>query len=316
MASASFHELIGQLVDYAGLFPPSKLSMADAVKAFARHRASPHTAALSRFVLPATKLMEFSAAAAPYLSAIPDDEEQLPEPWSLSVLVDGKLDATLELIERFNAEHEAGNGSNGHAHKHAHSAVIDTIEMKVQTPDTIDIAMEHLPEELYPFFELPLDADFRGFATALAGTGNAAKLRTGGIVAEAFPPAEIIADFLLAMHAAEVPFKATAGLHHPIRSSQPMTYETNSACTTMHGFVNVFTAAAMLHALDVKRDTLIGVLNEASPDAFRFTDEAIAWRTLKITTQQVSAARENFAICFGSCSFDDPINDSVKLGWL
>lgn len=312
MASASYRALLTQLVDYAGLFPPAKLAMPDAVRTFARHRAGTHAWALSRFIVPATRLDEFSAAAGPFVPDLPQGEQSPPEPWSLAVLIDGRLPEVLEQIDRFNSAHEA----NGTGHKHAHNAVVDTVEIKVDKPETIDYAMEQLPEELYPFFELPIDADFRGFATALAGTGNGAKMRTGGVVAEAFPPAERIADFLLAMHAADVPVKFTAGLHHPLRSSQPMTYDAGSACTTMHGFVNAFAAAAFLHGLQIKRDTLLAILTETGPTAFRFQDDAMYWRELKITTEAVAAARENFAICFGSCSFDEPVSDSKRLGWL
>jgi hypothetical protein len=312
MPAESLKALLTQLVDYAGLFPPAKLGMEEAVRAYAAHRQSPHAWAMSRFIVPATRLEEFSKASLPFMPRLPEGEQSPPEPWPLSVLIDGKLDESVARIERFNAEHE----SNGHGHKHAHNAVVDTVEIKVQTPDTIDLAMEILPEELYPFFEIPIDGDFRGFATALAGTGNGAKVRTGGVVAEAFPPVERIADFLIAMHAAEVPFKATAGLHHPVRSSQPMTYEPGAACTTMNGFVNLFAAATMLHGLRIKRDTLLAVLNENNPDAFRFTDDAMYWRELKLGAKELFYARENFAICFGSCSFDDPMNDLKKLGWM
>lgn len=312
MAAESLKALMNSLVDYAGLFPPAKLPMPEAVRAFARHREGGHAWALSRFIVPAARLEEFSVASRPFMPRLPEGETSPPEPWSLSVLVDGRIEETLAIVDRFNQTHEDGTGE----HKHAHNAVVDTLEIKVQTPETIELATDLLPEELYPFFEVPPDGDFRGFATALAGTGNGAKLRTGGVLAETFPPAERIADFLLAMHAADVPFKCTAGLHHPVRSMQPMTYEPGCASTTMHGFLNVFVGAVLLHALEIKRDTLLSVLTETKPDAFRFMDDGLYWRELKATTPAVAAARENFAICFGSCSFDDPINDLKKLGWL
>lgn len=313
MAAESLKALLVQLVDYAGLFPPAKLSMPEAVRTYAEHRRGPTAWALSRFVVTAARLEEFAAASLPFVPTLPQGEQNAPpDPWPLTVLIDGTLEDNLALIERFNSAHEA----NGHGHKHAHNAVVDTVEVKVQTPETIDYAMERLPEELYPFFELPLDADFRGFATALAGTGNGAKLRTGGVTPEAFPPSERIADFLVAMHAADVPFKCTAGLHHPVRAVQPLTYDAGAPRGTMHGFVNVFMAASMLHALDANRDTLLGILGETHPDAFRFTDDAAYWREVKLPTGALKAARENFAVCFGSCSFDDPVGDMTRLGWL
>lgn len=318
MTTASLQALLNGLVDYAGLFPPAKLDMPSAVKAFARHRAGPHAAGLARFVCPVSRLAEFSDAAAAHLASLPPGIDQPPEdPWAISVLIDGKLEQNLEAIEAFNRAHEQ---SDGHAHKHAYSAVVDTVEIKVTTPDIIEFAVESLPEELYPFFEVPTDADFRGFAAALAGTGAGAKIRTGGVTPELFPPADRVADFLLAFNAAEVPFKATAGLHHPLRAAHPLTYEPASPTHTMHGFVNVFLAAALVREKSIPREAALAVLAESAPAAFRFTDAGVSvaagGRTWSLTTDELAGARENFAICFGSCSFDDPIADLGKLGWL
>lgn len=303
--SESVRQLMRGLVDYAGLFPPAKLGMSEAVAAFARHRRSAQAWGLSRFICPVSRLEEWSEAASPWLSALPDSPDAPPpEPWCLSVLIDGPLEASLSAIERFNAGHHAGNG-----HRHALSAVVDTVEVKVQNTQTVELALERLPEELYPFFEVPADADFRGFAACLAGQGAGAKLRTGGIVAEAFPTCGRLAEFMEVMLAAEVPFKATAGLHHPVRGERTLTYEPDAPRATMHGFVNVFIGAAMLHAGVVRGQRLVELLEETDPGAFVFGPEWAAWRGLRVSIEQIAQARENFAICFGSCSYDEPVNE-------
>jgi hypothetical protein len=310
---AALKALLSQLVDYAGLFPPAKLSMDRAVETFARHRAGPNAWGLARFILPVSRLSEFEAAAKKYLPTVGAIDAAPPEPWGVSVLIDGNLEDNLETIERFNAQH-SNNGNNGH--KHAHSCQIDTLEFKVSTPDVIEDCIELLPDELFPFFEIPTDSDFRGFAAALAGTGFGAKIRTGGVTPELFPSPERVADFLITFDAAEVPFKATAGLHHPLRASYPLTYEPDCASGTMHGFLNVFMAAALIHARGIDKATALKVIEESSADAFSFSEVDARWRDLKLSTNEIAAARESFAICFGSCSFDDPINDLTKLGWL
>ena len=310
---AALKALMHQLVDYAGLFPPAKLPMDKAVEAFARHRAGAHAWGLARFITPMSKLTEFDAASRGYLGATPSDEDAPPDPWCLAVLIDGNLQQNLDIIEKFNAAHGASNGSS---HKHAHSELIDTLQIKVSTPDVIEDCIELLPEHLFPFFEIPADADFRGFAAALAGTGFGAKIRLGGVTPDMFPTVDRVADFLHAFDAAEVPFKATAGLHHPLRASYPLTYEPDCACGTMHGFLNVFMAAVMLHTHGADRATTVKILNETSADAFSFSEVEATWRDLRAGTRQIQEARESFAICFGSCSFDDPINDLTKLGWL
>jgi hypothetical protein len=314
MTSTAIRTFMTGLVDYAGLFPPAALSMRDAVAEYARHRQEAESWGIARFVVPLTRLDEFAESARNHLRRTPVPAgEAAPEPWALSVLLDGAFDQGLMKIRQFNAMHELGDGHN---HKHAHSALIDTLEVKIQTPDIIDMALEKLPEDLFTFFEVPMDGDFRGFATALAGTGFGAKLRTGGVVAEAFPPVERVADFLMTFAAAEVPVKCTAGLHHPVRGEYALTYKPDSPKGVMHGFLNVFMAAAMAHCLEADRQTIVNILKETHGDAFKFDGQGASWRSLKLTTEQVSQARENFAICFGSCSFKEPIADLRKLGAL
>ena len=71
-----------------------------------------------------------------------------------------------------------------------------------------------------------------------------AKVRTGGLTPEAIPSSAQLADFLTAAAARKLPFKATAGLHHPVRSMRALTYAPDSPRAVMHGFLNVFTAAS------------------------------------------------------------------------
>ncbi len=314
MAATALHTFLHGLVDYAGLFPPSQLPMDKAVAEFARLKKSSHAAGVARFIVPLSRLGEWSEAAAPHLlnGCVPDNQPA-PAPWGLSVLLDGPLDEGLRQIERFNEEHQAGDG---HTHKHAHTALIDTIEVKIQTPEIIDVAQEKLPEDLFPFFECPHDADFRSFATALAGTGFGAKLRTGGVTPDLFPSSERVADFLQTFNAADVPIKCTAGLHHPVRSLQRLTYKPDSPSHVMHGFLNVFFAAAFVRAANADRETVLKVLNETAANAFKFEEGSIGWRDLRLTTHQLEEVREDFAICFGSCSYDEPIADMKKLGYL
>jgi hypothetical protein len=136
----------------------------------------------------------------------------------------------------------------------------------------------------------------------LAQHGLRAKIRTGGITADAFPAIENIAAFLRACKQHDVPFKATAGLHHPLRCIRPLTYDADAPTGTMHGFLNVFLAAALLdHAQDV--------LREDDSHAFTFDDEGVAWRGQRVSTNDLASMRQNFATSFGSCSFEEPIGD-------
>ena len=142
--------------------------------------------------------------------------------------------------------------------------------------------------------------------------GAFAKIRSGGVVPEAIPSMNQLADFILRCAELRLPFKATAGLHHPIRASHPLTYEADSPRAAMHGFINVFLAAAFAWA---GRTDLQPLLSETDPGAFRF-DEQAHWRDWSLTADQVREARCNFAHSFGSCSFTEPVESLQQLGWL
>jgi hypothetical protein len=142
--------------------------------------------------------------------------------------------------------------------------------------------------------------------------GCFAKLRTGGVTPDAIPSIESIADFIRACAELRLPFKATAGLHHPVRAPHPLTYAADAPRAVMHGFLNVFMAAALAWHGD---HDLEPVLAETDPVAFRFDDRA-HWRDRFLTVDQVRDARSRFAHAFGSCSFDEPVDGLKDLGLL
>ena len=305
--------LLTELIDYAGLFPPAKLEMAPAVSNYAKYLASEHAWMLGRFVVPVSKLELFRKAT---VDLLPREDraprEQDPEAgarggWRLSAIIDGDLDENIDSIFAFNHEHEQpGKGL----------VVADTIELKVESAAQVDESLDLIPEELFPFFELPLGGDLRGFATAIAGNDAAAKIRTGGITPEAIPAAEQVASFIATCAAAQIPFKATAGLHHPIRAEHALTYEPDAPRAVMHGFLNVFlaAAAALEHGLDER--ALAALLEERDPAAFTFTRDAVMVRGHELTAAGIARTRESFALSFGSCSFTEPVDDLTRLGWL
>ena len=145
--------------------------------------------------------------------------------------------------------------------------------------------------------------------------GAFAKVRTGGLTPNAIPMPAEIAEFLCDAAARRVPFKATAGLHHPIRGRHPLTYAADSPQAIMHGFINVFVAAAFAWQ-GIDGAAVVGVLQECDPQSFEFLDDALTWRGRHLKTKQIAAARRDFAHSFGSCSFEEPISDLKALGWL
>ncbi|MCC6285617.1 MAG: hypothetical protein IT439_10025 [Phycisphaerales bacterium] len=303
--------LVSGIVDHAALFPPAALSMPDAALAHAHALRSGDAWMLSRFVCPASRLREFSAHAAalmPGTFATSGYREQAhADPWRVSALVGDDLSADLDTIDAFNAHH--AREENG-------LALIDAIEVKAPSASFIDGAMDAIPDDLFPFFEISLAGDCRGVIAALAGEEAGAKVRTGGVTPDAFPRAESLADFVLTCAQADVPFKATAGLHHPLRGSYALTYQPAAPCAPMFGFVGLFLGAALLRTRTISRDDLVRVLLETDAGAFAFRDEHASWRDASIDTAALARVRESFALTFGSCSFDDPRADLRRLGWL
>ncbi len=302
--------LMSDLVDYAGLFPPAGLSMPHAVEAYARALQSEHEWMLGRFIVPASRLTEFEHAAAsllPGTQALSGYRERPGEPWRVSVLQDGDLARDLDRVHAFNDAHEREDQGQ---------ARIDMLEIKPKDAGAIDTILDRLTDDLTPFFEFPVNADCRGFVAALAGNPAGAKIRTGGVTCNAFPTPGEVAGFLHACAAAGVAFKATAGLHHPVRASHKVTYDKDAPSCVMHGFLNVFLAAALVRADRLSPDQTQALLADEEPDSFRFSDEIVGWREHLITVTELAHARESFAHSFGSCSFDEPVQDLARLGLL
>jgi len=305
---------MSSLIDYAGLFPPAKLDMGKSVEAYAHALRGPHAGFLGRFICPSKRLPELSAAAAPlmpgtFATSGYREHADATDPWRIGVLIDDELPACLTRLDAFNARHERADAGLARA---------DAIEMKVEAPGLIDDALEILPEDVFPFFEIPIERDCRGFVTAIAGnseTGGAAcKIRTGGITPDAFPTTRQVAEFLHACIGAQVPFKATAGLHHPVRATHALTYEPSSPKAVMHGFLNVFMAAALTRSARLDVATTTTLLDEPDPKAFKFTDDGATWRRHTIDIVSLARVREAFALGFGSCSFEEPVQDLRGLG--
>ena len=284
--------LLAGLIDYAGLFPPASLPMAEAVARYARYRRGEHAWMLGRFIVSRPRLEEFAFVA-----------EEAGD-WRLSVIASDDLDADASAIETFNARR---------------TALIDAAEVKVASPGDVRRVAGVLPQALQLWFEVTPGegAAFDAMLQAIVDLGGraGAKLRTGGVTADAIPPADLVARFLIACARANVICKATAGLHHPIRAPHRLTYADDSATAVMHGFVNVFLAAALARA-GASAETLTALLDERDARHVVWQGDHVTWKGHRLDATALASARASFARSFGSCSFDEPIDDLHRLGWI
>ncbi len=273
------------LVDYAGLYPPASLDMRTAVHNYLRYRAGARSALLGRFIVDVARLGELREAAAGRLSSMP-----------LSMIAPAEIvSGTLQALLR-----------DGFA--------IEAVEIKCADPRAIEEISGRLPPHIERYFEIPLQPISTEVLDALASTRSRAKLRMGGIVPEAFPASKPTALLLKELAGRQLPFKATAGLHHPIRSRHRLTYEPDSSAATMHGFLNVVCAAALLHFGGTAGEAL-KTLDEEDSGAFQVDADAIRCRAFRWTAAQLRDAR-GFFTSFGSCSFTEPVSDLETIGWL
>jgi hypothetical protein len=303
----SLQVLLTGLVDYAGLFPPAALPMPLAVAAYASYRRGRWAWVLGRFVVPAARLDEFDAAARDLL---PAGDGAIP--WRLAALLAGDPRQDVERVAAFNAGHSAGPTAG--------RAVIDVVEARVGSPGEVPALRRTVPPNLALVCEAPLDGDLGDVLDAIREAGATAKARLGGTVPGAFPTSRQVAAFLAGCATRDIPFKATAGLHHPVRGRHPLTGEAGAATADMHGFLNVFFASAWAREMAGDPgvpaiDRLVEVLDSAEPDAFGFDEEGATWRGVRLDVEVLARARERFALSFGSCSFEEPIDELRARGW-
>lgn len=316
--SQTLKTLLTGLFDYAGLFPPASLPMEKAVDEYNRRLLGEQAYAMGRFVCPASGLEELTRhgrVLMPGTFATSGYREMagMVEPWQVSAVSDVPLEEALDAIGAFDARHATEDGG---------LAAVKSIELKMPDPGFVDEAMEAIPEDLHPFFEIPQERllageDIRGYVAALAtNEGAACKIRCGGVRPEMIPPAGAIADAIVACAASNVPLKCTAGLHHPVRAEQPLTYAADPPRAVMHGFLNVFVAMAFAKEARADRGTVVEILEETDPAAFVFTERAVAWRGREMDLVSFARSRERFALGVGTCSFAEPMDDLRGLGLL
>jgi hypothetical protein len=299
---ASTRSLLTGIIDYAGTFPPASLSLAESMATYAQVRSTAERWVLGRLIVPAASLPEFDALA----SQRPEDEDSsLPgrsakrEGWEVSVVLGARaqtqLVSALPFIDRPNTRYR-----------------IASLEFPPLGPAEIGDLSMSVPGTIDTFFEVPIDADLEPRIEAIAARGAFAKVRTGGIATGTFPGPEGFVRFLEACSRAGVAFKATAGLHHAVRGCYPLTYEPQSQRETMHGFLNVSIAAAIVHMRGESPEA-VAALRETSVEMFQFRSEEIVWKGRTIATDDLAASRRLFFRSFGSCSVREPLDELAGL---
>ncbi|MCC7291312.1 MAG: hypothetical protein IT449_04515 [Phycisphaerales bacterium] len=322
----SLQALLHEVLDYAGLFPPAKLPLPEALRGYAAYLRGPHAWMLARFVCPASRLGEVDAI---YLKLAQADEPV----WRFSGLGRGGETARA-FLDGFGADLQAA----AELHQRLGGRIVmDVLETRLP-PAVVAAGAEELRQCIQSaatawsefsaaparpssslFLEVPFSADWRREAANVILQASAVrkthpmlalKIRTGGVEAHQIPAVEQVAFFIAACRDAGVPFKATAGLHHPLR------HNSREIGAKMHGFLNVFAAAALAHSANLAELEIAALLEREDSRDFSVTAEAMRWGRQAIGLDDLRAARRHFAISFGSCSLMEPIEDLQSLGLL
>ncbi len=280
-ASAPITAAFSSFVDYAGLYPPAALTLADAAAEYDTAREGPYAWMLGRFVVPASRAVEAAAA--------------LAEPAALAVVVDGSLEDVAQV-----REHGVGALE---VPLPALKAARDTYDAPIGQFAALraKLALDDLPA----YVEIPRDKRWQEslitVTRSLARHKLYGKLRCGGTTADAFPTCAEVAWFLIAMAEEGVAFKATAGLHHPIRRTDPITG------FPMHGFVNLLVASLLAGIGDGA--AVEESLADEDSASFAFESAHLRWRDHRFDAAQIAQTRRSGFVGYGSCSFAEPVAD-------
>jgi hypothetical protein len=273
------------LCDDAAIFPPGLKPLAAAVTDHLDHVRAPYAAVVGPLVLSTAAV----AMAAPLLADL--------APESIRLAIVGPVEQLAEAISLV-ADEDAVELVAVEAPIPA-DADADTGVARLQS--TLAATLGDRLEATEVFVEIPRDDRSAGTIEAVRQAGWMAKLRTGGIRADLYPDETELAESILALTGAGVPFKATAGLHHAVRNTD------HDRGFEQHGFLNVLWAVDRALA-DCDAAQAAGYLADR--------DATLVARELGgIPAARAARIRQVFR-SFGTCSVSEPVDELTALGLL
>lgn len=305
--------LLQSLIDYAGLFPPTSHPLAQAVDEYQTSRGGTHGWMLGRFLCPTSRLEDLAGALTTTMSS-------RQTPWEIGAVFDEDPSAAAAHAQSFGAEM-------------GQAAVVAVAEVRL--PDSAAdgrpvsaaaaaakpalTAASSISPQTIVYLEVPITREWdTGLAMAVSAVAVlaqqthrsvGAKLRCGGLDPSLFPSPGQVARFIAACATSGATWKATAGLHHPIR------HYDSALGVHRHGFVNLLTAAAFAEA-GARQSLLVEVLSDEDETHFSTTPSGLTWKDERAGTSVIKRMRAERFPSYGSCSFDEPVHDLISLGML
>jgi hypothetical protein len=271
------------LLDDAAMFPPGNASAAEAVAAHRSWRSGAFADLIGPLVVRDDSLVAVGREAAGG-----------GQPLAVSVVNSSGAGGLVALARR---------SVDGLAIVAVESAVRDLDDLAGNAARVVSAAVA-LDPEIDIFVELPYAPGWERAVEVVEAAGLLGKIRTGGSEPASYPGADQLAAQLSILVEADLPFKATAGLHHAWPNNAR-----NAAGETLaqHGFLNVLVAIdALVDGASVP--AAAALLTDV--DQEMITATVAGWNA-----QQVARVRRRFR-SFGCCGVGDPIDDLVSAGLL
>lgn len=268
--------LFAGLVDDAAMFPPGNAPAVEAVAAHRGYREAGYAGLLGPLVVPDEQLAAVGRMCL----------RQDPRPLEVSVINTGGAGGLVAL---------AGRSVEGVRVVAVESALRDLDDLAGNAARVASAAGE-LPEEVRVFVEIPYAPGWERAVEAVEAAGLLGKIRTGSPDDSGTPAYAPLAEQLGVLVEADLPFKATAGLHHARPTPGP-----DPDRPVQHGFLNVLAAVDAL-VEGASAVEAAAVLRSGDPAVVALWDDATAARV-----------RRRF-VSFGCCGVLDPIGDLVTLG--
>ncbi len=261
-------ELLRSLFDYAGIFPPAQHALPVAMAEYRRLRSGPWSDMVGPFLVKSSLLAELAS--------------------------DGSWTDPIGVI----ADQPFGDVADAVCATRLHVA-------QVECADTaFDLAIAAaLPDDIVCMVEVTTTASAHGVSVTGAveqvaewaqhRPGVVAKVRTGGVAPGSTISDDDLVDFIVACRRAGLRWKATAGLHQPLRHHVP-----ELSCH-QHGFLNVL-AATWAVEQGAGAGAAMGIIRATTAD----------------TVPPMPAAVRSRLMSIGSCSIDEPAEALRQLGML
>lgn len=320
---------LSDIIDYAGLFPPAKLSMAEAFPNFLQYSRENDAWMMSRFICPARRLAEILEQS--------HDFSTHPSPLVFSVLLSGGKNSD-EWLNNFRIDLDAINHFQSQAGENVRVDFLECrLPLNIIRGSDAEMAtffqqfatmLKHAGlNTTTPFFEIGFgrgwEKQIPKVVRAISDFGKTErsdnpdpevlpgfKIRCGGVEPQMYPTVKQIATAILHCRNQQIPLKATAGLHHPLRHFNA------EAGLKMHGFLNVFGAGIMAKAHELELPEICEIIEDETAENFLFSERAFIWKTLRVSLGEIEVIRRTGLISFGSCSFDEPREDLRHLNIL